>query len=600
MKNKKYFLPIVVVLSIILLISIIVNVLTNIISYGATCEVCGGSGFIYCTGDVREIPVAQLSRWHVLDCPYAEADVGEENTFELFERRCSDCSARDYVANGTCQGCARTYNKWSFPHEVKVCEVCKGNGNITTEFCTHENKIMKYNNAIHWEECVDCGAVTSAGQLHDFTADETHVVTEPERPTSTSESLCLQTRKCKICEQTFEGHAFGSYLSDSDNHWQVCVLCGEDSEKNEHQWQTLTDNGDGTSECICTICKKTATVGTGEQEHVWGEWIDNKNGTHTRICSKHEEEEETESHTLDEEGNCTKCDFKSVKNNGNGTHTITNPETGEETTEEHTYEWKDNGDGTHTGECTVCRDEKTESHTLDEDENCTKCDYKKVRNNGNGTHTTTDPITGEPITEEHTFGEWTDNKKGKHTRTCTKCDEKETESHTLDEDENCTQCDFKKVKNNGNGTHTITDPETGEETTEEHTYEWKDNKNGTHTGKCTVCGDEKTESHTLDEDENCTKCDYKKEEGSESGSGSENGTGTGNGSGTGNGTGTGNGSGSGNGTGTGNGSGSGNGTGTGNGSGSGNGTGKWFWFRKWNRYRKRFWFRKWNRIRKWF
>ena len=127
----------------------------------------------------------------------------------------------------------------------------KENDKITLT-CTAHDFALKSDAEGHWNECTKCG----------YKEEKANHETD-------SEFKCVDG-KCKVCGYAMphtEEHKYDGYENDADQHWQVCSVCGNDSEKEAHnpdsEWHNEDASVDGHYH-ICTVCKAV----TGTEKHV--------------------------------------------------------------------------------------------------------------------------------------------------------------------------------------------------------------------------------------------------------------------------------------------------------------------------------------------
>ncbi|SET31172.1 hypothetical protein SAMN02910413_2491 [Pseudobutyrivibrio sp. C4] len=99
-----------------------------------------------------------------------------------------------------------------------------------------------------------------------------------------------------------------------------------------------------------------------ECEHDW-KAVSNDDGTHTWVCTKCEEQGETEDCEFGEDGICIHCGYE---------------QPAEEEECDHEWEYTSNDDGTHTKRCTKCGEEEVEDCEFDEDWVCVHCKYEDM------------------------------------------------------------------------------------------------------------------------------------------------------------------------------------------------------------------------------
>ena len=99
-----------------------------------------------------------------------------------------------------------------------------------------------------------------------------------------------------------------------------------------------------------------------ECEHDW-KAVSNDDGTHTWVCTKCEEQGETEDCEFGEDGICIHCGYE---------------QPAEEEECDHEWEYTSNDDGTHTKRCTKCGVEEVEDCEFDEDWVCVHCKYEDM------------------------------------------------------------------------------------------------------------------------------------------------------------------------------------------------------------------------------
>ncbi|MBR0513394.1 MAG: hypothetical protein IJK06_03985 [Clostridia bacterium] len=133
--------------------------------------------------------------------------------------------------------------------------------------CQHvHRKWDKGNSQFHWEECLDCGKLFPP-TVHVF--DQITVV---KAATCTQNAVLKRSCVCGLAEEGnsapvagepaeyFAHHTWGTYSSDFLSHWQVCTVCGERGEEQQHTIGNVTVVKEPT--CIrdgrvsydCTVC----------------------------------------------------------------------------------------------------------------------------------------------------------------------------------------------------------------------------------------------------------------------------------------------------------------------------------------------------------
>lgn len=133
--------------------------------------------------------------------------------------------------------------------------------------CQHvHRKWDKGNSQFHWEECLDCGKLFPP-TVHVF--DQSTVV---KAATCTQNAVLKRSCVCGMAEEGnsapvagepaeyFAHHTWGKYGSDFLSHWQVCTVCGERGEEQQHRIGNVTVVKEPT--CIldgqvsydCTVC----------------------------------------------------------------------------------------------------------------------------------------------------------------------------------------------------------------------------------------------------------------------------------------------------------------------------------------------------------
>ena len=277
----------------------------------------------------------------------------------------------------------------------------------------------------------------------------------------------------KIGSESFETemlpHDYStSWISDSNNHWHECTVCGDKNDVSNHAFEQKHDDTNHWLECsvchekkdivahifdnscdtTCDTCGYTrAITHSYEQKH-----DENSHRDECRVCG---DKQNVETHIFDNacDTTCDTCGY---------TRSIT-----------HNYEQK-HDDNNHWDECTVCGDRQNiTAHIFDNacDTTCDACGYTR--------------------TITHNYEQKHDDSS--HWNECSVChDKKDITDHVFDNacDTTCDTCGYVRATT--------------------HSYEQKHDE-ANHWDECSVCHDKKDiTSHIFDNacDTTCDACGY--------------------------------------------------------------------------------------------
>ena len=283
--------------------------------------------------------------------------------------------------SGNCVLCKDTVTG-EHTHVNGQCSVCSANE--SSESCSH-TYVTDYDSTYHWKECSICGQVqTGSLENHEYTTytnngDGSHSSTCTTCQHTLTENHSYENGQCSNCNATASSESCSHTYATKYNstyHWEECSICGGiKSETTEvHNFETYTNNGDGTHSSTCTICQHSLT----------------------------------ENHSY-ENGQCSDCNATKPNESCSHTYVINNDSTHHweecsicgaitsESTEAHNFEtYVDNGNGTHSSECTICHHTLTENHDY-ENGQCSDCNSVTSGNSGNNSGTGDNTIAGSTI-----------------------------------------------------------------------------------------------------------------------------------------------------------------------------------------------------------
>ncbi|MBQ7603821.1 MAG: hypothetical protein IJU75_02590 [Clostridia bacterium] len=134
-------------------------------------------------------------------------------------------------------------------------------------------------------------------------------VSDTSSPTSTDPVTEKEPQAVATETVTEHVHSYGSDLYfDEEGHYSVCSDCGEATEKTPHEfgeWITIsepTEESEGLSERVCTIChyRETSTIEKLEHVHVWSETLTADKTDHWHVCTGCGEADAKQKHTFGE------------------------------------------------------------------------------------------------------------------------------------------------------------------------------------------------------------------------------------------------------------------------------------------------------------
>ncbi|MBO4413525.1 MAG: hypothetical protein J5830_02345 [Clostridia bacterium] len=116
-----------------------------------------------------------------------------------------------------------------------------------------------------------------------------------------------QTDATEPVTEHVHGYCFELYY-DEEGHYDVCLYCGESTEKTPHEfgeWITIsepTEESEGLRERVCTIChyRETTTVEKLEHVHIWSETLTADKTDHWHVCTGCGEADAKQKHTFGE------------------------------------------------------------------------------------------------------------------------------------------------------------------------------------------------------------------------------------------------------------------------------------------------------------
>ena len=297
---------------------------------------------------------------------------------------------------------------------------------------------MKNDETNHWQEC-ECGDIIDS-ENHSF-GDWTITKEATYKEVGSQERTCtvcgyVETEEIPVIEHE---HEF-VYVVDEDGHHQLCEVCGDTTEVEEHtfgEWNVTkeaTYTETGMQEHECTLCgfSEEEEIPVVPHEHEYAYVIDEDG--HHQVCGICDDTTETEEHTFDEwiitkeatytetgmqKHECTLCGFTEEEEIPVIPH-------------EHEYSYVID-ETSHYQVCDICGDTtEAEEHTFGDWDVTTEATYKT---SGMQEHACT--ACGYVETEEipviahdHNFEYVTD--ETSHHQLCTLCgDETEAEDHVF-------------------------------------------------------------------------------------------------------------------------------------------------------------------------
>ena len=319
-------------------------------------------------------------------------------------------------------------------------------------------------------------------------------------------------------------HSYSSsYTKDSNNHWQVCTICGGKGTVSKHSYsnncdtscntcgytRSITHTYSNSCDTSCNVCGATRTTShsysnncdtscnvcgaTRAASHSYGSSYTYNSDTHWKTCSVCGEKGTASSHSYSNncDKTCNTCEY---------TRSIT-----------HTY--SNNCDTS----CNVCGANRTIKHTYTNncDTSCDVCGETRTTSHSySNSCDTSCNVCGATRTTSHSYGSSYTYNSDTHWKTCSVCGGKgTTSSHSYSNncDKTCNTCGYTRSI-----THTYSNScdascnVCGETRTTSHSYGSSYTYNSdTHWKTCTVCGNKGSSSyHTYDNncDTTCNVC----------------------------------------------------------------------------------------------
>jgi len=251
---------------------------------GETCEVCG----VYRRDMVHTYESVMFSKdFHDQTCTVCGKTNTARHTYDdNCDEVCNDCGytrddAHYYYSS-------RKYDETQHWYECNACHthlkveahIFEDNCDMGCSLCAyrrtppHNYKVTAQTETQHTLTCSSCRSTTT--KAHDYDND------------------CDTT--CNTCswERTVP-HSYGdTWVTDGENHWKVCTLCGAKAGEEAHSFQHGCDPD-------CDVCGHTR-----QTEHDFsGDWVSDADN-HWHSCSKCPEIQDKAAHTWEGE-NCSIC-----------------------------------------------------------------------------------------------------------------------------------------------------------------------------------------------------------------------------------------------------------------------------------------------------
>ncbi len=220
-------------------------------------------------------------------------------------------------------------------HTARKEATCTAAGNIEYWYCT-VCKTYFTNSA----------CTTTTTQAKTVIAKKAHTqVTIPAVAATCTATGLTAGKKCSVCGVVTQAQTVtaiiphtwsGDYSHNSDQHWQVCTVCGTENTRSGHSWNSgavttpATEYADGEKLYTCTDCGQTKTevIPKLPHTHKWNsEWSSDEN-YHWHVCTECDAHDSDTAHnwgtgTVTKEPSCTET----------GTRTFTCSDCGKTKTE---------------------------------------------------------------------------------------------------------------------------------------------------------------------------------------------------------------------------------------------------------------------------
>lgn len=355
------------------------------------------------------------------------------------------------------------------------CSVCNARLNEVTHDWDSLGWVKQEDNATHQATCSTCSQSMTANHSIEWTdsqgmhsshcadCDYSTVAEAHQLEAAKSAGDSQHTGICTVCKLSVTADHVTTQKHDQSAHWDECSLCNAQTNRVEHEWDSLgwVHQDNATHKATCSACSETKTG-----EHVVASWS-NGGSTHGGQCSLCSGTV-TASHTLGEYRDdsvgkhyrqCTDCSY------------TTSPEAHQLDSA------KSVSDSQHTGLCSVCKLSVAESHSVG-----------AIQHNGSAHWYECSVCKTQSGYTEHNWNEigFEQTNMTTHTSTCSDCGEKKVEEHYLVSKlqdnqywQECKYCSFKTASTN----HRV--------------ISWTKKDSSTHAGICLDCGEELIVEHNF-------------------------------------------------------------------------------------------------------